>query len=289
MDLDQCEAIFDRALASGSEAEFCHHIAPLFSAYEILSVGFGRGENTFWRARKTTEGAWPNLLDMDYPPADKACVGRLNDAGAPCFYLATRMDTALLEIQARAGQLIQVAGFKVAESEMLRLILVGEYANVHKTGYVRLTGVDPSGTVQKLINRLPPEQAIARLYIDRFFASILSDPHARASGYLLSRALGAELRSRISGADGIAYPSVRDPGGFNYAILPEPSDRVFRNVCCVLARVGKDRRYHLVEYELFGCADHLDAENNFVWASPYQPNTLGMYGMTKEEFYRKAW
>lgn len=288
MNLDQCEAIFDRALSSRNEAEFCHHIAPLFDVYEILSVGMGRGSNTFWRARATEGDPWPSLKDMDYPPANKARVGRLNDAGSPCFYSAGRIETALLEIEAQEGQLIQLAGFKIAPDEIVQFILIGEYTYVHKTGYVRLTGVDPDGTIKRIINSMSPENAIATIYIDRFFANILSDPHARHSGYMLSRALGAELQSRIKSADGIAFPSVRDPGGFNYAVRPEPSDRVFRNVACAIASIGRNRRYNLIEHEVIGCADGLDDEENFVWADPYQPRTLGMYAMTKDEYERKA-
>lgn len=288
MNLDRCEAIFDRALASKSEAEFCYHITPLFDVYEILSFGLGRGSNTFWRARLTEAGPWMFLKDMDYPPAEKARAGRLNDAGAPCFYLAGRVETALLEVDAQEGQLIQLAAFKIDSEEMVRLVLVGEYTYVHKTGYVRLTGVDPAGTIKNVLNGMSPENAKATIYIDRFFASIINDPHARESGYMFSRALGAALHSRIKDADGIVFPSVRDPGGFNYAILPEPSDRVFRNVACALARIGKRRRYQLVEYTFVGCADSLDTEESFIWADPYHPNTLGMYGMTKDEFERKA-
>ena len=242
MNLDQCEAIFDRALASSNEAEFCHHISPLFDIYKILSFGLGRGNNTFWRARIVESGPWPRLKDLDYPPPEKARVGRLNDAGSPCFYLAGRVETSLLEVEAKEGQLIQVAAFKIDPEEMVRLILVGEYTYVHKSGYVRLTGVDPAGVVTKMLNEMRPEDAVAMIYIDRFFASILSDPQARDSGYMFSRALGAALHSRISDADGIAFPSVRDPGGLNYAILPAPSDRVFRNGACGLGKIGRKRR-----------------------------------------------
>lgn len=288
MNLEHCDAIFELALASSNEAEFCHHISPLFDVYEILSVGLGRGSNTFWRARLVEGDPWPSLKDMDYPPPNKAKVNRLNDKGSPCFYVASREETALLEIHAQKGQLIQLAGFKIATDEMIRLIVVGEYTFVHKTGYVRLTGVDPAATIRKIINGMSPEDAVATIYIDRFFASILSDPLARDSGYMLSRALGAVLHSRIKEADGIAFPSVRDPGGFNYAVLPEPSDRVFRNVACALTRVESMRRYNLVEYVLVGCANNLDADENFVWMEPYQPSTLGMYGMTKDEYERQA-
>ena len=288
MELDQCESIFDRALASSSEAEFCYHITPLFDVYEILSFGLGRGNNTFWRARHIESAPWPRLRDLDYPPAEKSRVGRLNDAGSPCFYLASRVETALLEVEAIEGQLIQIAAFKIDQEEIVRLIVVGEYTYVHKAGYVRLTGVDPGGVVTRMLNEMRPEDAVATIYIDRFFASILSDPQARESGYMFSRALGAALHSRIRDADGIAFPSVRDPGGFNYAVLPDPSDRAFRNVACVIAKIGKHRRYRLIDHTLVGCAAALDEEHNFVWARPFRPNTMVMYNMTKQEYDQRA-
>jgi len=288
VNLDQCEVAFERALASRTEAEFCDHISPLFSVYKILSVGMRRGDKTFWRARVASVNRWPLLKDMDYPPAEKASVGRLNDAGFPCFYLAGGMETALLEIDSKQGETVQLAAFRIKAEEELRLILVGEYSFVQKMGYVRLTGVDPGGTIGKMLNEMSTEDRTATLYIDRFFANILNDPNARDSGYLMSRALGAFLHARIREADGIAFPSVRDSGGWNYAILPDPSDRAFGNVACVVVRVLRSRLYGFVEFEPVGCADGLGPDDNFIWADPYDPSTITMYGMTKDEFDRKA-
>lgn len=282
MNRDQCDAIFDRALASKSESEFCHHIAPLFEFYEILSFGMGGG-NIMWRARVVEDEPWPSLFDLDYPPPDKARVGRLNDVGSPCFYVAKNIETAVLEIGAKEGQLVQVAGFRILKDQMLELIAIGEYANVFKSGYVHLTGVDPAGTIRKLINEHPPEDGLTLVYIDRFLASVLNDPQARDSGYVFSRALGGFLHSKIKSADGIAFPSVRDPGGFNYAVQPKPSDRVFHNVACVLVRVGKSRRFNFVDQTTVGSAQQIDNDLNFIWPDDYAPDTLNLYGMTKEE------
>jgi hypothetical protein len=46
MDLDDCDRIFEKALASKTEAEFCHITGPLFDVYEILSLGWVRGAIT---------------------------------------------------------------------------------------------------------------------------------------------------------------------------------------------------------------------------------------------------
>jgi hypothetical protein len=283
MDLDDCDAIFQRALSASSESDFCQQIEPLFDIYQIISVGLGRG-SIWWRARSTEGAAWQNLNDLDYPPPDKARQGRLNDAGSPCFYVARDIDTALLEIEARPGQLVQVAGFRVLKEEMAQLIVIGEYANVQKRGYLSLTGEDPGGTLQKMLNGHDLQHALALIYIDRFLASILCDPKARQSGYRFSRALGSLLHSRIRDADGIAFPSVRDPGGFNFAVRPEPSDRIFHNVACLLVRIGKKRHFHLMDREIINSAQQLDANLNFVWPTANAPDQMNLYGMTKEEF-----
>lgn len=280
MDLDSCEKIFDSALSSKSEAEFCYHLDPLFSTYEILSVGLGRG-NIFWRARLIEDIAWSSVFDLGYPPAEKARCGRLNDVGSPCFYVAKDIQTALLEIEAKEGQLVQVAGFRVLKDEILRLIVVGEYANVQKNGYMRFSGTDPDRTIQKLINQ-KDKKALSLLYIDKFLANVIADPLAGGSGYIFSRALGAYLHSKVC-ADGVAFPSVRDSGGFNLAVKSEPTDRVFHNVACVLVKVGKQRRFGVLDHEVVSSAINIDDDLNFIWPEGYQPGRLNLYGMNKQE------
>lgn len=280
MNLDCCDRIFDSAFLSQTEAEFCHRVAPLFDTYEILSVGLGRGD-IFWRARAVENAIWPKVNDLDYPPIGVARQGRLNDIGSPCFYVAKDIQTALLEIEAKEGQLVQVAGFRVLSDEILRLIVVGECANVQKNGYMHFSGTDPGGTIRKLINQ--DSKALSWLYIDKFFASVLGDPQARHSNYMFSRALGALLHSKIK-ADGIAFPSVRDPGGFNLAVQPGPSDRVFHNVACVLVRVGKQRRFSVLDHEILSSAVRIDDQLNFIWPEQHQASRLNLYGMNKQEY-----
>lgn len=280
MDLDICDNIFESALLSQTEAEFCHRIAPLFDIYQILSVGLGRG-NIFWRARSVSNTAWPSVDDLDYPPEGIAGQGRLNDAGSPCFYVAKDIKTALLEIEAKEGQLVQVAGFRVLSDQILRLIVVGEYANVQKNGYMHFSGTDPGRTIQKLINQ--DLKALSMLYVDKFLSSVLGNPQARYSNYVHSRALGSLLHSKVE-ADGIAFPSVRDPGGFNLAVRPDPSDRVFHNVACVLIKVGKQRKFNVLDYEIVSSAVNLDDQMNFIWPANYESGRLNIYGMNKQEY-----
>lgn len=282
MTLDDCESIFHQALSSPSELAFCRAVEPLFKEYEILSLEFGRG-SMFWRARSIESDVYPNICDLDYPPPEHARLGRLNDRGVPCFYIAARKETALAEIGVTDGQLVQLAGFRIRNESPIRLAVIGEYANVQKNGYMHFAGRDPEMTIAKILNSMPQQEALKKIYIDKFFASVLADPDSSASGYMFSRALGQAIYSRI-GAEGIVFPSVKDRGGFNIAVQAEPSDRSFHNVSCLVVRIGKPRRFGLIEFTIVKTAERLDDDWNFVWLDGADSETIGMYNMSKEEF-----
>ncbi|WP_081081683.1 RES family NAD+ phosphorylase [Burkholderia stagnalis] len=281
MTLDDCDRIFDRALGSAVESEFCHVVAPLFDHYKILSVDWGRG-SIFWRARIVHDTTFKDLAEMNYPPPHVARVGRLNDAGSPCFYVSARKETAIAEIDAEEGHLIQLAGFRVLDANPVRLVLIGEYSNVQKVGYMHFAGSDPGMAISKLINSMPQHDALRMVYIDKFFAHVLADTDASKKNYMMSRALTQVIYSKCK-ADGIVFPSVKDRGGFNLGVKPAPSDKCFHNVCCIVVRLGKRRRFGLLEFDIVKSAKSLDSESNFVWDDSFAGERIGLYGMSKEE------
>ncbi|WP_027800246.1 RES family NAD+ phosphorylase [Paraburkholderia dilworthii] len=281
MTLDDCDRIFDRALSSEVEEEFSHAVAPLFSHYKILSVNWGKG-SIFWRARIVQDTPFKNLAEMNYPPPHVARVGRLNDAGSPCFYVAARKETAIAEIDAEEGHLVQLAGFRVHEGNPVRLALVGEFWNVQKAGYMRFAGTDPGMGLTKALNSMPRHAALKMIYIDKFFANVLADTDASKRNYLLSRAITRSIYRR-NNADGLAFPSVKDQGGFNMGVKPDPTDRCFNNICCIVVRVLKKRRFGLLEFEIVKSAQSLDLDSNFVWSDSSAGQRFAIYGLSSEE------
>lgn len=282
MNLDECEAIFDKALASNTEAEFCYAIEPLFNEYEILSLEFGRG-SIFWRARVISGAPYTNLSEMDYPSAKYARVGRLNDLGEPCFYISARKETALAEVEAREGQRVQLAGFRIVNEAPILLAVIGEYSNVQKNGYLHFSGQDPDMTLSKILNSMPRQDALKKIYIDRFFAHVLADQDAAKNGYRFSRALAQAIYA-MNASSGIVFPSVKDRGGFNIGVKAKASDRSFHNVCCYVAEMGKARRFGIQDYEIVSSVERLDSDNNFIWNASEVPGVIGMYGLSKDEY-----
>lgn len=282
MNLDECEHVFDLALSSKSEASFSEAIEPLFKEYEILSLKFGRG-SIFWRARIINSDIYENLDELDYPPGSLAKQGRLNDNSSPCFYIAAHKETALAEVEAKENQLVQLAGFRIKTEAPLHLAVIGEFANVHKSGYMHVLGKDPGMAISQILNSLPRQEALKKLYIDKFFASVLADPNASTHGYMFSRALGKSIYARNS-AQGIIFPSVKDRGGVNIAVQAIPSDNSFENVCCLVVRTGKKRKFGMIDFSIEKSAERLDEDSNFVWRESGDPEVIGLYNMNQEEF-----
>jgi len=282
MNIDECENVFTKAIKASSESEFYYAIEPLFNEYEILSIELGRG-STFWRARKIDEEIYSNVDDLDYPPPEIVKVGRLNDKGNPFFYISADIETALAEIDPEDEQLVQVAGFKIKNESPLKIAVVGEYSNVQKNGYMHFVGVDPEKTILNMLNGLPRKEAIKKIYIDRYFAHILRDESAQKNDYRFSRSLSQAILSK-NHAYGIAFPSVKDRGGFNLGIKAEPSDKCFHNVSCVIVKVNAKREFGLIDYEIINSATYIDKDGNFVWPEKYISESIGVYNMSKAEF-----
>lgn len=281
MNTEECEKLFSKAMKSSSETEFFHSIDPLFSEYGILSIELGRG-STFWRARKINDEIYPNIDDLNYPPPEIVNIGRLNDKGIPFFYASADIETALAEVDPEEGQLVQLAGFKIKNEFPLILAVIGEYSNVQKNGYMHFFGKDPDRTISNMLNRLPRNEAIKKIYIDRFFAHVLRDVNAHSNNYQFSRALSRAILSK-NHADGIVFPSVKDRGGFNLGIKSEPSDKCLHNVSCLVAKVNAKREFGLIDYEIINSATRLDKSGNFIWPEKYVPESIGFYNISKDE------
>lgn len=283
MDLDACESIFKESYASTSEADFLHLIQPLFSFYKILSVGIGRGK-ILWRARIIKDSTYPNISDLHYPPSHMAGLGRLNDLGSSCFYVASREETAIAEVNAEEGQLVQIAGFRIHPENLMQLALIGEYSNIQKCGYMHFSGSDPDQLINRYINSMPRKDAFRLIFTDKFFSQVLADPSAHEKGYILSRPLASAIYAQSKKSVGIVFPSVKDRGGFNIGIKPEASDELLHNTCCFIARVIKRRSYGLIEYEILKSAWNVNPRGDFLWHDSCSTESICMYGMTKEEF-----
>lgn len=284
--IDACDELIKLALAATSTEAFVSAATPLIDSFGVLSFGFVR-HDTYWRARIIEDKRYDLLKQVDYPPAELVkSPGRLNNISDPYFYMSSTLETAVAEVRPEPGQLVQVAGYRVAPKETLQLILVGEYYNVYKRGFTSYWGDDPGGTIGHLIDKLPKQHVRTHLLIDSFLAHVISDKDAYKNEYLHSRALRDLLISKGK-AHGIAFPSVRDLGGMNFGVQPEPSDKLLRNVSCVVVRAGKTRTFGSQDISYLSVASGLSSDKkSFVWSQEENPTRFLIYNITQEELDR---
>jgi RES domain len=283
MTFDECDHQFEKVRAASSLSEACFALEPLFDAYEVVSIELARGNSIFWRARIAESCPWTSIEKMGCPPAQQVVVGRLNDRYIPCFYSATRENTALAEISVKEGDFVQLAGFRPMVETPIRVAVIGDLYHTYKTGYLRITGSDPGLSVNRYINELGKESGERILYIDAFLASLLADTNARKINYILSRAIGSMIY-RNTDIDGIFFPSVRDSLGMNLVLKYSSFDSKVLPVCCIHSRVNKLRSFGFIDYDVLQDVEQISDEGGLVWLKSQDKFIRRFFNLTKEEY-----
>jgi hypothetical protein len=135
------------------------------------------------------------------PIAEKAADGRVNPKGIPCLYLATKKDTAALEVRPLIGSYVSIAQFQIVKD--LKIVNcsareIGDLAFLDKN----LSQDDIEKVVWSAINRACSEP------VERSDESL---------DYVPTQIIAETFR--LNGFDGIAYKSSYGEDGFNVALF----------------------------------------------------------------------
>ncbi len=136
------------------------------------------------------------------PLAEKASDGRANPKGIPCLYLATKQETAVLEVRPLIGSYVSVAQFEVLKD--LRL--------------VDCSAKEIGDLVRVLEKDLTSEETEKIVWSD--INSAFSKPVERADDsldYIPTQIITETFK--LNGFDGIAYKSSYGEDGFNVALF----------------------------------------------------------------------
>ena len=136
------------------------------------------------------------------PLAEKASDGRANPKGITCLYLATKQETAVLEVRPLIGSYVSVARFKVLKD--LRLV---DCSAVKIDNLIRLLKKDWT-----------PEETEKQVWSDINIA--FSKPVERGDDsidYIPTQIITETFK--LSGFNGIAYKSSYGEDGFNVALF----------------------------------------------------------------------
>lgn len=279
MHLDECSRLFNAVRSARTVAEACYRLEPIFEQYTLLNIELGRS-NVFWRARHT-DRPFDDPECLGPPPKIATRTNRLNDASAPCLYAATREETALLEVDARPGQFLQLAGYRCKGDTTYRVALLGELRHVQQTGFLRLTGTDPTGSIARLLDEQGLEKGRRTIFIDSFLAALLSDKDAAEIDYVLSRAVAAMVY-RDQAVEGFFFPSTKGLHGMNIVLLDKPAREKLHLTSSLFVRVDAVREFGFVDFTVLVEAESIGDDGRFRWKEP-KPGRRAYFNLTKQE------
>lgn len=199
-----------RYVRSAAQDEF---LRAVIATSEARSVTMKAG-HILWRAqlghdwRQEQQGTESFEVVAAHPPArmkpvpEKATDGRVNPRGIACLYLATRQDTAVLEVRPLIGSYVSVAQFKVLRD--IRLVNCADKPMDNLARWLQKTWTpkDIEKAVWSDINRA------------------FSRPVERGDNsldYVPTQIIAEAFK--LHGYDGIAYKSSYGEDGFNVALF----------------------------------------------------------------------
>lgn len=199
-----------RYVRTATQEEF---LASVISTRDARSVPM-RAEYILWRAqlghdwREEAQGQETFEVPAAHPPArmkplpEKATDGRANPRGIACLYLATKKETAALEVRPLIGSYVSVGQFKVLRDIRLVNCSAERMSNLDRWLRETWTAEDIEKAVWLDINEAFSEP------VERGDSSL---------DYVPTQILAEAFKRH--GFDGIAYKSSYGEDGFNVALF----------------------------------------------------------------------
>ena len=185
----------------------------------------------------------------DYPCHEK--YGRCNTKENSAYYAALDIETALLELNAKEGELYQVLEMSPKKDAQFDTVIVGwlDYYRRHNSSPPLLAELNDNQAkaARELMTKIAPEDATKQIVFDAFIADQFRKIVQHDKGYRAT-ALYSSLLLESGRFEQILYPSVANFGGWNVAIRPELVTEYLEVSSVHLIRVDK-----VLGYGMYDC------------------------------------
>lgn len=248
---------------SPEEAEF--YISRAAEIYELLNFNLSKGP--YFRARTCESlNGYALKSEISYTPEEITKPGRLNDENRPFLYLSRTLNTALLEVDAKDGDIIQIGYFEEKVGSTIRLGLIGEFLRASRGGGCITPEVQQH--ISKILNKISQkDQSAANSYIflDSLFDDIITDPNAKEKNYIHSRILTRSLINNNNHLDGILYHSNKNKHSYNIAIPSKKSDEKMDLTYSVIIKIKKRYKYGLFDIDIINKSKNINQNREIEW------------------------
>lgn len=266
LDLDYMHNLANEIKSSIAEKFIADSLAYALGFYDITNFEFSY-ERAFLRARITENGQpYTHTSEIYYPPPHKVKAGRINEEGAPFLYLSLTLDTALIEIGAQDGDIVQISAFR-PKGRPIRVGVIGEKFRASR-GLSGILTREASEILSNFVKKLEQEdrkKALAYLYPDLFFDEIFTEADAAKSDYLRSRILARLIFEKQKNLDGILYHSVASYGNKNIALPSRKADELLALEDTILLKVKKAYSYGLYDVEFLKAPRDILQNGEIIW------------------------
>lgn len=242
-------------------------IALAVKVHPTINLDWGEGW-VYHRCRIVDSEDKPgNLRGLIWRSDTTAALGRANPAGFRVMYLADRPETALRECRVKRSPVV-LTDFVIRKSCGVRVAPIGELQQVQRTGRGFLLG-NHSDTVANYLNACGKDHARSLLITDAFLHQCFvgQDDHEISSHVAIS------IFHKNPVIKAIAYQSVRQSGGVNFAVRVED----FWDTWGVRSVIyGEAVHLALGYYDIDAqkCVVEIDDEGALSWADLCRPNRL---------------
>lgn len=237
-------------------------------SYGGVNFKFGYDRPIF-RARKCpNECGYNNISEIYPPPPEKCKIGRMNDDGQAIFYGAYSIGTALAEINAKEGDYVHIAHFKMPENSEsgMRCFAIGEVFNVYHG--VNTISIEVFNEIRDIISRIGKDDIralLSYLYMDALSAELLNSINAHEVNYIYSRIFCHLLLDKYPDVDGLIYPSAKIKGASNIALRTETVKLRMHLVANLVFKVNKIYPYGIVDFSIVKQAKGHTSDGRIVW------------------------
>ena len=264
---------------SGTTPTLSDYLRDFLNEYDPLGWDLGT-EDIWYRARKC-EGGVPfnDLYEMIYTPAPLAKIGRANFPNQSIHYAAWNKSTALDEIGAQTGDLIQLIAVRLRQNANVIATRFGVYQELYSTGQVRYA---PNLAIY--IKKILEQKPLTPIFIDSVLTEELRDPN---SDYLVTSTL-ANLH--YTDESGLIFPSVRNFGGLNLAVPAKVFDSKFEVLFTEVVKISDSFGYGLYHPTVIGRSCDFSQKGNINWGSKKELRfSFAMHGGLKEDIRSDGW
>mgnify|MGYP000583769907 CR=1 FL=1 len=176
------------------------------------------------------------------------------------------IDTALAEIDAKEGDIVQVSTYRPT-SRPIRVGAIGEKLRASK-GFIGFLPEEASQKLAALGNKMDQmgrKTSLSYLYPDYFFDSLLRDNTAKNKNYIYTRILSRLLFEKNPSIDSIVYHSVASFGSHNIAFPSKKADELLGLENTILIKIKKKYDYGLYDIELLKEPKEILNNGDIVW------------------------